>query len=291
MQQHGKPSSATILTGLCYLNYQRGTRPLLGANVADGGLSLDISGSVALVSGGSGGLGSEICRLLARKGSQVVVGYRNGSDRAEAVCAGIKDEGGAACVQQVDHTDPASVRDCVDKIVGKFGSLGILVNNAGMASGEYTVPNGDLDALTPEIWTDMLEVNFSGPYFLTRAAAPYLKASKWGRVVNLSSTIAHGDWSAAAAYAPSKAAVVPLTRFLSTALAPDVTVNCVSPGLMEGTQMSGGASDGFVAMWRDRSLLGRTTSIEDVAQQVLLFCKSPSITGQTVVIDGGIHLH
>ena len=245
---------------------------------------MEISGSVALVSGGSGGLGAEICRLLASNGSKVVFGYRNGSNRAEAVCASILSQGGVAYAEQVDLTDPASVNACVRKVVGDLGGLDILVNNAGMASGGHYVPNGDLDAFTPEIWTEMLNVNLSGPFYLTRAAAPHLRASDWGRVVNISSTIGHGDWGAAAAYAPSKAAVVPLTRFLSAALAPDVTVNCVSPGLMEGTQMSGGAPDRYVSMWRDRSLLGTTTSISDVAQQVLLFCKSPTITGQTVVI-------
>ena len=78
---------------------------------------------------------------------------------------------------------------------------------------------------------------------------------------------------------------------LQAALAPDVTVNCVSPGLMEGTQMSGGAPEVFVDMWRDRSLLGATTSIRDVANQVLLFCQSETATGQTVVVDGGINFN
>ncbi|MEX0282255.1 MAG: SDR family NAD(P)-dependent oxidoreductase [Arenibacterium sp.] len=252
---------------------------------------MDISGSVALVSGGSGGLGAEICRLLARNGSKVVVGFRAGSDRADTVCADINSQGGMACAEQFDLSDPLSIEASVERVVSALGGLDILVNNAGMASGGYNVPNGDLDAFTPEIWTEMLNVNLSGTYFLTRSAAPHLKASRWGRVVNISSTIGHGDWGAAAAYAPSKAAVVPLTRFLSAALAPDVTVNCVSPGLMEGTQMSGRAPDAYVAMWRDRSLLGKTTSIADVAQQVLSFCKSPTVTGQTVVIDGGIHLN
>ncbi|MEX0339676.1 MAG: SDR family NAD(P)-dependent oxidoreductase [Arenibacterium sp.] len=252
---------------------------------------MDISGSVALVSGGSGGLGAEFCRRLARLGSTVIVGYRKGSERAEAVCASIDSLGGRARAEQVDHTDPASAQACIDKVVETFGGLDILVNNAGMASGGYHIPDGDLDAFTPEIWAEMLQVNVSGPYLLTRAAAPHLRASRWGRVVNLASTIGHGDWGAAAAYAPSKAAVVPLTRFLAAALAPDVTVNCVSPGLMEGTQMSGGAPETYVTRWRDRALLGKTTSLDDVARQVLMFCKSPTITGQTVVIDGGIHLN
>ena len=250
---------------------------------------MDISGSVALVSGGSGGLGAEICRLLASNGVKVFVGYRKGADRAEAVCHSIEEPGREAKAVRVDHTDPISVSECIDEITRNSGGLDILVNNAGMASGGHNLPKGDLGAFTPEIWAEMLSVNLSGPFFLTRAASPHLRASKWGRVVNLSSTIGHGTWGAASAYAPSKAAVVPLTRFLSAALAPDVTVNCVSPGLMEGTQMSGGAPDEYVDMWRERSLLHTTTLIDDVAQQVLLFCKSPSVTGQTAVVDGGIH--
>ena len=252
---------------------------------------MDIASSVALVSGGSGGLGAEICRLLAANGARVIVGYRDGSDRAHAVCQSIEGQGQEATAVRVDHTDPQSVSECIGAIVGDFESLDILVNNAGMASGGHNLPSGDLDAFTPEIWQEMLDVNLSGPFYLTRAAAPHLRASKWGRVVNLSSTIGHGVWGAAAAYAPSKASVVPLTRFLSAALAPDDTVNCVSPGLMEGTEMSGRAPEAFVARWRDRSLLGATTSIDDVAEQVLLFCKSPTTTGQTVVVDGGIHFN
>ena len=250
---------------------------------------MELSGSVALVSGGSGGLGAEICRQLAGNGASVIVGYRKGADRADAVCQSLLDDGHKSKAVRLDHTDTASIKDCIDQIIADFGALDILVNNAGMASGGHSLPAGDLDAFTPDIWSQMLEVNMSGPYYLTRAAAPHLRRSDWGRVVNLSSTIGHGTWGAAAAYAPSKAAVIPLTRFLAAALAPDVTVNCVSPGLMEGTQMSGGAPEAYVAGWRDRSLMKSTTLIEDVARQVLLFCKSPSVTGQTAIVDGGIH--
>ena len=250
---------------------------------------MELAGSVALVSGGSGGLGAEICRQLAGNGASVIVGYRNGAERADAVCQSLLDGGHKSKAIPLDHTDTVSIKDCINAISADFGALDILINNAGMASGGHKLPAGDLEAFTPDIWSQMLEVNMSGPYYLTRAAAPHLRASDWGRVVNLSSTIGHGTWGAAAAYAPSKAAVVPLTRFLAAALAPDVTVNCVSPGLMEGTQMSGSAPEAYIAGWRDRSLLKSTTLIEDVARQVLLFCKSPSVTGQTAIVDGGIH--
>ena len=85
--------------------------------------------------------------------------------------------------------------------------------------------------------------------------------------------------------------MAPLTRFLAAALAPEVTVNCVAPGLMEGTLMSGGAPEEYIAAWRERAVLGATTSIEDVVAHVVTFCKSESVTGQVLVIDGGIHFH
>ena len=190
---------------------------------------------------------------------------------------------------RLDQTDPTSVETAVEEVAEVFGGLDLLINNAGVASGGRSLPMGNLEALTPEIWDEMMTVNVRGPYLLARAAAPWLRRSNWGRIVNLGSTIGHGTWGAAAAYAPSKASVAPLTRFLAAALAPDITVNCVAPGLMEGTVMSGGASAAYVADWRERAVLGATTSIEDVAGQVVTFCRSATVTGQVLVIDGGIH--
>ena len=89
----------------------------------------------------------------------------------------------------------------------------------------------------------------------------------------------------------SKACVVPLTRYLAAALAPGVLVNCVAPGLMEGTLMSGGASEEYIHGWEGKSVLRKTTSHADVAKQVVQFCESDTITGQTLVVDGGIHFH
>jgi 3-oxoacyl-[acyl-carrier protein] reductase len=252
---------------------------------------MDISGSVAFVTGASGGLGAHVCRQLSDHGAKIAVGYRNGHDRAAALCEDLRGGGGTARPVRVDVTDPSSVATCIESIEDQFGALDILINNAGMASGGHSIAPGDLEAFTPAIWDEMIGVNLSGPYYLTRAAAPLLRSSHWGRVVNVGSTIGHGTWGGSAAYAPSKGAMVSLTRFLAAALAPDVTVNCVSPGLMEGTQMSGGAPDAFVASWRDRAALNRTSALEDVAQQIVSFCRNASVTGQEVIVDGGIHFH
>jgi len=197
--------------------------------------------------------------------------------------------GRRSAVVRLDQTNPASIEAGIKEAAEVLGGLDLLINNAGMASGGRSLPVGDLEALTPEIWDELMSVNVRGPFLVARAAAPWLRRSNWGRIVNLGSTIGHGTWGAAAAYAPSKAAVAPLTRYLAAALAPDVTVNCVAPGLMEGTLMSSGAAEEFVTSWRERAVLGATTSMEDVAAHVVTFCRSGTVTGQVLVVDGGIH--
>lgn len=250
---------------------------------------MSLTGAVAFVTGASGGLGAQICADLAAEGVDVAVGFRGDAAAAEAVCQRVRQLGRTAEPVPLDQTDPASVESAVRTIVERFGGLDLLVNNAGMASGGHRLPAGDLDALTPEIWDEMMAVNVRGPYLVVRAAAALLRASRWGRVVNVASTIGHGPFRAEAAYTPSKGAIVPLTRFLAAALAPGVTVNCVSPGLMTGTKMSGGAPESFIRQWEDQALLKTTTAIEDVSRQVLAFCNSATITGQAVVIDAGIN--
>jgi 3-oxoacyl-[acyl-carrier protein] reductase len=150
---------------------------------------------------------------------------------------------------------------------------------------------GDLEAFTPEIWDEMMAVNLRGPYLVTRAAAPHLRSSAWGKVVNIGSTLGHGDWYADRPFAPSKAAVVPLTRFLAASLAPDVAVNCVAPGLMIETGLGSGGPEHLVEGWRTRAALNVTTSIDDVAGQVVYLCKTSTVTGQSIVVDAGVHFH
>lgn len=252
---------------------------------------MSLSNAVALVTGGSGGLGSQICKLLAKEGANVAIAYLRGRERAEAVRDEVQALGRKAMIVQIDHADPSSIEAGVTQVAAQLGGLDLLVNNAGIAMGGHSVAPGDLDAFTPEIWDEMMAVNVRGPFLVTRAAAGHLRSSRWGRVVNIGSTLGHGDWYQDRAFAPSKAAVVPLTRFLAASLAPEVAVNCVSPGLMIETGLGSGGSEELVQGWRDRAALGVTTSLEDVAGQVVFLCKTSAVTGQSVVIDGGIHFN
>ncbi len=250
---------------------------------------MSLSGAIALVTGGSGGLGSKICELLAKEGVHVAVAFKGGKDRAETVRDAIKSVGQKAMIVQIDQIDPGSIDQGVADVVVEMGGLDIVVNNAGIAMGGHSIAPGDLGAFTPEVWDEMMAINVRGPFLVTRAAAVHLRSSAWGRVVNIGSTLGHGDWYQDRAFAPSKATVVPLTRFLAASLAPDVTVNCVSPGLMIETGLGSGGSEELVQGWRDRAALGVTTSADDVAEQVVCLCKASSITGQSIIVDGGIH--
>lgn len=250
---------------------------------------MSLENAVALVTGASGGLGARIAQDLAERGVNIAIGYRQGAERAAALGAAIAQLGRKSFPVELDQANPPSITTAVGQVVDHFGQLDILINNAGVASGGHTLPPGDLEAFTPEIWDEMMAVNLRGPYLVTRAAAKHLRKSAWGRVVNIGSTLGQGTWYADRAFAPSKAAVVPLTRFLAAALAPDVTVNCVAPGLMVETGLGGGGPQELVDGWRQRALLEVTTSVEDVARQVVALCDSPTITGQTMVVDGGIH--
>jgi 3-oxoacyl-[acyl-carrier protein] reductase len=162
--------------------------------------------------------------------------------------------------------------------------MDVLINNAAWNIG---IPFTDLDALTADIWDRVLETNLRGPYLLGRSCAPHLRAHGAGRIVNIASIGGLYPESSSIAYSASKAGLIHLTRCLAVALAPDVTVNCIAPGLVEGTRMAHRIPAEVVETARSQAVLGRAGSIEDIAAQTVAFCQAESITGQVLVIDGG----
>lgn len=241
---------------------------------------------VALVTGAGGGLGGYILPALARAGCDVAVAYNAGRDRAEAAAALVTAEGRRAHLQQIDVTDAASVKAGVAAAAEAMGGLDILINNAGSSS-----PAVPFDEFDEAGWDSLMAINMKGPFLMAKAAAPYLRASGRGRIVNLGSVVGTVPSVSPFSFTVSKAAVVPLTRYLAAALAPEVLVNCVAPGLMEDTLMSGGMSDEGKQGWYGRAALGRSASHADVVAQIIRFCEADSVTGQTTYIDGGIHFH
>jgi 3-oxoacyl-[acyl-carrier protein] reductase len=245
---------------------------------------MDLNGKVALVTGGSGDIGKAIAEALAASGADVAISYVGEAGRAGELVERVRRAGRRSHSIQLDQRDPKSIDGCVGSVLGHFGRLDILVNNAGWNIG---IPFVELDALTPEIWDRVLETNLRGPFLLTRALASELRRHKAGRVINIASLAGIGPGGSSIAYAASKAALIHLTHCLAVALAPDVTVNCVAPGLVEGTRMAERVPEAMKQMARAQSVLGRTGSADDIAQLVVGYCRMESVTGQTVVADGG----
>ena len=245
---------------------------------------MDLNGKVALVTGGSGGIGTAIAEALAASGADVAVSCVGEAERAGELVETLRKTGRRSHAFQLDQRDPVSIDGCVETLLGHFGRLDILVNNAGWNIG---IPFGELNALTPEIWDRVLETNLRGPFLLSRAFATELRRHKAGRIVNIASIAGIAPSGSSIAYAASKAALIHLTHCLAVALAPDVTVNCVAPGLVEGTRMAERLPEAMKQMARAQSVLGRTGSADDIAQMVVGYCRMESVTGQTIVADGG----
>jgi 3-oxoacyl-[acyl-carrier protein] reductase len=249
---------------------------------------MDLAGCVALVTGASGDIGGAIARALAGAGVSVAAGYLGERDRAEQVVAEVAGCGVEGWPVRLDQADQDMPQQVVAATVGHFGRLDILVNNAAWNVG---IPFGDLEALTPGIWDRMYDTNIRGPFLLARAAAAVMRSQRRGRVVNIASTAGLLPGGSSIAYATSKAALIHLTRCLAVALAPDVLVNCVAPGLVEGTRISARIPPAMLRAIRDLAVLGRSATVDDIAAQVVGFCRTDSITGQVLPIDAGLLPH
>ena len=248
-------------------------------------ISDELEGKVSLVTGGSGDIGSAIAKRLGQSGSTVVITYVGAEDLANQTVDEIKAEGGKASALRLDQRDPNEIEAIISQISQDQGRLDILVNNAAWNIG---IPFPNLEELTAEIWDRVLETNLRAPFLLARAAASLLKADGGGHIVNISSAGGISPGSSSIAYSSSKAGLNHLTRCLAVAMSPDVAVNCVAPGLVENTRMANRLPDAVSNAARKQAILGKVGQTEDIAEQVLTFVTSTSVTGQTIVIDGGL---
>ncbi len=250
---------------------------------------MDLKGAVALVTGGNGGLGQRICHALAREGAHVAVMYAQSRDQAEGVA---RDIAASHQVQAAafgcDITDGAAVARLVADVTARFGRLDILVNDAAF---NKAIPFTDLDSLTEEVWEKIMAVNLTGPMRLTKAVAPVMKAQGRGRIVNIASVAGLGPTGSSIAYAVSKAGLIHLTRCMAVALAPETLVNCVAPGLLDGTRATANLRPEQVERSAATSLLKKPADKDDCAEMVVTMCRTETMTGQTVVIDAGRIFH
>jgi len=250
---------------------------------------MELKGAVALVTGGNGGLGQRICHALAKEGVNVAVMYAQSRDAAESVAREIATQHRVdAAAFGCDITSDAEVATLVADVKARFGRIDILVNDAAY---NKAIPFADLDSMTLEVWDKIMAVNLTGPMRLIKAVAPLMKAQGRGRVVNVSSVAGLGPSGSSIAYAVSKAGLIHLTRCMAVAMAPETLVNCVAPGLLEGTRATANLRAEQIERASSGSLLKKPADKDDCADMVVTMCRSETMTGQTIVIDAGRIFH
>jgi 3-oxoacyl-[acyl-carrier protein] reductase len=250
---------------------------------------MDLRGAVALVTGGNGGLGQRICHALAKEGVHIVVMYAQSRGQAEGVARELTSSYQInAAAFPCDITDGGAVEGLVGQVTERFGRLDILVNDAAY---NKSIPFTDLDNLTLEVWDKIMAVNLTGPMRLIKAVAPVMKAQGRGRIVNIASVAGLGPTGSSIAYAVSKAGLIHLTRCMAVAMAPETLVNCVAPGLLEGTRATSNLRPEQVERSAAASLLKKAADKDDCADMVVTMCRTETMTGQTIVIDSGRLFH
>jgi 3-oxoacyl-[acyl-carrier protein] reductase len=252
---------------------------------------MDLSGRVAIVTGGGTGIGRATSEALASAGAAgIVVNYSRSAAAAEEAATTIQRLGTDAVAWRADVTDESAVAQMVEAAARRWRRVDILINNAGTTR---FIPFGELDAATDEVWDELLGVNLKGPFRCARLAAPHLRLHR-GAIVNVGSTAGLRASGSSLPYAVSKAAVHHLTRTLALALAPEVRVNAIAPGFVSTDWYRGRfgdeKADAAERAAADATPLHGVASPEDCAAAILGLLASDWITGQVLVVDGGKHL-
>ena len=241
----------------------------------------------ALVTGGATGIGRAAVLALARAGYDVAINYASSAAAARDTAAAVEACGVRALVLPCDVSDEAGVRAMVREVAETFGRLDVLINNAGTTANWKP---RDLETLSLEEWDRVFAVNVRGLFQVTRACVPLLKAAR-GCVVNTASIVGMRPGPQPLPYAASKAAVVNLTKTLAWNLGPEIRVNAVAPGWMEGEWMKRMLQDKYDDLMGKRAKatpLKRVVTADDVADTIMTLVRANRfVTGEVIVIDGG----
>jgi 3-oxoacyl-[acyl-carrier protein] reductase len=241
-------------------------------------LTPDLTGRVALVTGGSRGIGEAIAVMLAKAGADVAVNYRSRAEDAERVAGAIRSLGRRALAVQADVSRGAAVTGLVSAVEKTLGPVDILVNNAGIG------PIRGIDDLTEADFDETIAVNLKSVFLCTQAVLPHMRDRGWGRVINISSGAARGAGGIGPHYNASKAGMEGLTRGYAARLVKQgVTVNAIAPSLIETDMVRSG-----LASSPARIPLGRFGQPEEVARIALMLIGNEYMTGQTVALSGGM---
>lgn len=247
---------------------------------------LPLANQSALVSGGAKRIGRAIALALAAAGADVTITYRTSADDAVETVDAIEQLGRRGFAVECNVRSESSIRHAVEAAIARQGRLDILVNNAAVFE------SAPLDQISVAQWDAIFETNTRGPFLVARDALPHLRASR-GRIVNIGSLGGIRPWASHAHYCASKAGLHMLTQAMAKAWAPEVAVNCVSPGWIEMPEDPRIEAEKGTAAARfaTKTPLGRNGTADDVARAVLYFASSATfITGQILTVDGGLGL-
>jgi 3-oxoacyl-[acyl-carrier protein] reductase len=237
----------------------------------------DIKGKVALVTGGSRGIGRAIAVALAENGAVVAVNYLKNKEAAEGTCEAIRKSGGKAVAIQADVSSSQEVTRMVQEAEEALGTIQILVNNAGV------VHKDTLENLTEADWDRVMAINLKSAFLVTQAVLPGMRERKWGRIINLSSVAAQTGGVTGPIYVASKAGILGLTHSYASLLVKEgITANTIAPALIETDMV---VKD--LKASPDPIPMGRFGTVEEVADVAVMLAKNGYITGQTINVNGG----
>ena len=238
-----------------------------------------LQGRAALVTGAAKRIGRQLALSLAEAGADVAITYRGSAEEAAKTREELTVFGVRALAVQCDVRNADSVKAAVAQVHAEFGRLDLLVNNAGLFE------TAALEAISLDAWNAMYETNTRGPFLMAQAAYPYLKIVQ-GRIVNIGSLGGMHAWATHAHYCTSKAALHLLTQTMAKAWAPDITANCIAPGMVVN-----GEVDADYAHFAEKTPMKRNGTPQDVAAALMFFVTAPRfITGQILAVDGGLGL-
>lgn len=250
-------------------------------------MPMSLEGRVALVTGSASGIGRAIAERFARAGVKIAVNYRQSHQAAEGLVSQIRSAGGIAISIQADVAKDAEVHGMIAQVEREFGRMDVLVNNAGWST---RVAHRNLDELTDDIWDKTFDINLRGVFYCVRAAVPLLRKQPGASIVNIASVAGSTGVGSSIAYAAAKAGVLTMTQSLARALAPEIRVNAISPGLIR-TQFAGRPdSDSAFLAEEGATPLQRLATVAECAEAAFFLAFGASAcTGQTILVDGGLY--